>query len=180
MSPPFVRRAEPDDAGAIARIRIAGWRAGYRELVDAAVLADLDEAADTARFLGRLRDPELPTHYWVSVDHGGEVRGFVVLGPDRDESDPAVGEIWALYVDPESWRSGHGRALMASALDAARAVGANAARLWVLEQNLRGRAFYGTCGFTPDGASQPLETLASLEGTPVTEVRLRRSLTDDA
>ena len=180
MRTPLVRRAGADDAHAIARIRIAGWRTAYSDIVDAAVLSELDEVADAERFLRRLLDPDLPARYWVSVDAAGQVVGFVVLGPDRDDSDPTVGEIWALYVDPDAWRSGHGQALISSALDDARAQGATSARLWVLEDNRVGRAFYTACGFTPDGAIQPLDTLPSVAGPPVVEVRLVRSLTDDA
>ncbi len=180
MSTPLVRRAKPADASAIARIRIAGWRAAYQELVDAAVLSDLDVAADTDRFHGRLLDPDLPARYWVSLAADGQVLGFMVLGPDRDESNPTIVEIWALYVDPDAWRSGHGRALMAVALNAARAEGHTAARLWVLEENHLGQVFYDSCGFSPDGTVQPLETLPSAAGLPVVEVRYRLSLQPDA
>jgi GNAT superfamily N-acetyltransferase len=109
------------------------------------------------------------TPAWIAERDGRPV-GFVSCGPPRDDDvAPLTAEIFALYVIPGAWRSGVGRALMATAVDHLRARGAETLTLWVLEANARARAFYEAEGWQPDGASQPLD----MGGFSVIEVRYR-------
>jgi len=155
------------DAREIARVQAAGWRVGYAELVPAAVLAELDERERESRWRDLLPD----TPVLVAQAGGGRLAGFLSLAiPARALGEIGVGEITALYVDPTSWRRGFGRALMDAAAADLRDEGCDAAVLWVLEANHRGRAFYAALGFAPDGAR------AVHERTGVPEIRLRARL----
>jgi GNAT superfamily N-acetyltransferase len=96
--------------------------------------------------------------------------GFAASGPPRDEDVPLpAAEVYAIYVLPESWRRGAGRALLEVATDQWLAQGATTLVVWVLEANAPGRAFYEALGWSPDGARQEID----LGGFAVTEVRYR-------
>jgi GNAT superfamily N-acetyltransferase len=93
----------------------------------------------------------------VAVD-GDRVIGFASFGPYRVDSgagyNPAIGELYAIYVDPDRWSAGTGRKLLAAARAGLKEAGHPAMRLWVFEDNHRSRRFYGRAGLAPDGARQ--------------------------
>jgi GNAT superfamily N-acetyltransferase len=102
----------------------------------------------------------------------GRVAGFVLHGPCRDDdTETTTGEIWALYVDPDRWRAGVGRALADAALADLRRRGFSEATVWTLAESPRNLRFYEALGFELDGAQQRRESF----GAPL-EVRLRRPL----
>jgi ribosomal protein S18 acetylase RimI-like enzyme len=78
-----------------------------------------------------------------------------VLGANRDaDAPPGTGEIRALFVSAEQWRTGVGRALVTAALDRLAAMGYTRATLWSLRDNGRANLFYERLGFSLDGATQ--------------------------
>ncbi len=162
-----VRHAEPDDADAVETIRIRGWRTAYRHVFPP---SDLDALRiDGERWRRRF---ELPPPGWSTfVVEDGEQRvvGFASVGPSRDEQGP--GELYAIYVDPDAWSTGAGRALIETAEEQLRREYA-VAYLWVLEDNPRARAFYERAGWTPDGARKAEERF----GVRAPEVRYRKEL----
>jgi GNAT superfamily N-acetyltransferase len=107
----------------------------------------------------------------VAVD-GERVVGFSSLGPARAGEDPSLGELFTIYVLPDWWGAGVGRALMASTVHHLRAEGFAHAILWVLEDNPRTRRFYEQSGWHADGAVKDEEWL----GTTIREVRYRIDL----
>jgi ribosomal protein S18 acetylase RimI-like enzyme len=159
-----IRPASPDDALAIETIRIRGWRSAYRHVFPAAELDAMP--IDPERWRARLHVPP-PGWETVVCESDGEVVGFASTGPSRDED--ALGELYAIYVDPEAWSTGAGRALIASA-ETALAAEYSAALLWVLEDNPRARGFYERAGWAPDGVRKAEERL----GVRAPEVRYRK------
>lgn len=159
-----IRPASPDDALVIETIRIHGWRSAYRHVFPPAELDGLP--IDAERWRSRLRVPP-PGWSTVVCEHGGRVVGFASTGPSRDEDD--VGELYAIYVDPEMWSAGAGRALMAAAEERL-AAEYDAALLWVLEENPRARGFYERAGWAPDGVRKAEERF----GVRAPEVRYRK------
>jgi ribosomal protein S18 acetylase RimI-like enzyme len=95
--------------------------------------------------------------------------GFVSIGPSRDEE--GIGELYAIYVDPDEWSRGAGRALIARA-ERRLAEEYTEATLWVLEDNPRARRFYEAAGWQTDGARQTVVRL----GVSPPEVRYRKRL----
>jgi ribosomal protein S18 acetylase RimI-like enzyme len=162
----IVRPASPSDAEAIEAVRIRGWQVAYRHVFPPHELDAL--ALEVTRWRRRLRRPPDGWSTLVAQEHG-RVLGFASLGPSRDE--PGVGELYAIYVDPDRWSRGAGRALIA-AVEARLAETYGVATLWVLEANDRARRFYEAAGWRTDGARQTVERL----GVAAPEIRYRKSL----
>jgi GNAT superfamily N-acetyltransferase len=80
------------------------------------------------------------------------------------------GELYAIYVLPEAWRRGVGRAWHGAAAHVLHGRGCREARLWVLRDNPRAREFYLSMGWTRDGA----EKLHSFGSSELPIVRYRR------
>jgi ribosomal protein S18 acetylase RimI-like enzyme len=85
------------------------------------------------------------------------IAGFVTYGASRDEDARGLGEVYALYVDPDSHRGGVGRLLMAHARERLDEAGFDEAILWVLRGNDRAASFYEREGWIPDGATRTEE-----------------------
>ncbi|WKU04729.1 GNAT family N-acetyltransferase [Micromonospora sp. HUAS LYJ1] len=167
-----IRREEPDDAEAIARVHIHGWQAGYAGIMPAEVLARLNPVAwaQRRRDVGTA-DPEHPfTTLLAEVD--GLPAGFATFGPyrnnqDRGDLDPAYGEVLAMYVEPAHWGDGTARHLFAAARDALAARGWREYRVWVLADNARARRFYERAGLSVDGERSRYPVPLAGGGPPV-------------
>ena len=167
-----MRHAVPDDATALARLQVSSWQAAYAAIIPAGHLAAMSAAERAARHAARIAASD-PRAAELVAERDGAVVGWASCGPVRDEDlDPElVGEIRAMYAEPAAWSTGVGTALMRASLEHLRGAGFTAVTLWVLEDNLRARAFYERWAFRPDGARQ----VAQL-GAPIGEVRYARSL----
>jgi ribosomal protein S18 acetylase RimI-like enzyme len=162
----LIRSARRADAPTIEDIRIRGWRVAYRHIFDP---GELDRIRpNPERFEADLERPPTGRAAFVAVDDG-RVVGFAVVGPSRDERD--LGELYALYVDPDSWSRGAGRQLIVHAEERLAQDYAEAA-LWVLEENARARAFYERAGWQTDGA----RNIFRRPGFAAPEVRYRKRL----
>jgi GNAT superfamily N-acetyltransferase len=166
-----LRRATGADAQAVARMHVAAWQTAYRGIIPDSFLDAMDVAARAARYTFDRMGTGGPAT-WIAVD-GDRVVGMVSISPSRDEDQPELGEVQALYVSPERWRSGAGTQLMARAESLLVQAGFREALLWVLRDNARGRAFYEATGWSADGHSKTVE----IGGHEVVEVRYRKALT---
>ena len=169
-SDPVIRRAVFGDARRIAEICVLGWRAAYRGLLPDDYLAMLSVEARAMAWQESLsRDTDWATPAWVA-ERNGEVVGYVIAGPPRDEDVPLpAAEVYAIYVLPAAWRSGVGRALLDTAVAEWRSRHVRRIVLWVLEGNARARRFYEAMGWSPDGGRQEID----LGGVSPVEVRYR-------
>lgn len=145
-----IRVATTADAQRIAEIKVAGWRAAYRGLMPEDVLASLSKDEQAVKWRRRLI--EHPGRVLVAA-LGQQVAGYVSAAASRDADpvDPAVGEIYALYVHPDHWRAGVGSALMVAALDTLRRQQFSRVTLWLLADNDPAIRFYQAHGFQADG-----------------------------
>lgn len=175
MLPLSIRRARPQDAQAIARVHVDGWRWAYREIMPEGVLEGLsvtDRAAGWTQSLTAFASPSV----WVA-ERDGRVVGFAWTGPSRDaDALPTTGELLAIYLEPELVGTGIGRALMARAELELRADGFVGATLWVLAANHLARRFYEASGWSPDGASKH----EAFGGIELHEVRYRTAFVTPA
>jgi GNAT superfamily N-acetyltransferase len=150
-----IRALTDADIDAVAEVHVRSWRSGYAGILAADYLAALDPADFARRRRNRTGPPGSRT--LVATD-GGTVVGFTSFGPYRvdggDGHNPAVGELYAVYVDPARWSAGIGRKLLAAARAGLTEAGFPVMRLWVFEANDRARRFYQRAGLTPDGARQ--------------------------
>lgn len=171
-----IRDATPADAHALATVQVASWRAAYRGLMPDEVLAglsvpDLDRVWSD-RFTARpARTPVL-----VATEQR-RIVGFAAAGPPlvpTDRADPTLGDLYALYLDPEHWGRGIGAPLQAAALDRLVTEGCTHAGLWVLDGNDRARRFYLRTGWADTGRTR---TDRGPQDVELHERRLHRRLT---
>lgn len=174
------RDAAAADAHGIATVLTRSWRAAYRGLLPDDVLGGLS-VADRERFWsGVLAEPPPRVRLVVAIGTGGVV-GFAASGPPlvppdpADPDDPAVGDIYALYLDPDVWGRGLGSQLHAAALERLRAGGFRRAGLWVLDGNERALRFYARHHWTDTGRTRVDEGPG---GCRLHERRLVRATTD--
>jgi GNAT superfamily N-acetyltransferase len=163
-----VRPATLADAEAIARVHVRTWQGAYGHVFPAHRLASI--SLERRAELWRSALPGAPAALVAEVDD--EVVAFASVGPSNDADGDGVGELYAIYVEPEHWDTGVGRELAAAADDALRALGFGEATLWVLEDNPRARRFYEAGGWRVDGTTRTGTHL----GVETTEVRYRKAL----
>lgn len=169
---PFqVRDATVADAPALAAIRIRAWRATYVGIVPAAVLEHMNLDRNTAFFAARAETPH-GQETLVIEEEAGTPNGYALTGPCADVDAAGLGEIEAIYLDPDARGRGLGSALLAVAMTRLGDAGFASAVLWVLTANGPARRFYERHGFTLDGTARMLD----FGGTPIEEVRYRRTV----
>jgi GNAT superfamily N-acetyltransferase len=157
-----VRQGTAEDGEAVARVQISTWQAAYAHVLSPERLQAIpvEPAAEQWR-----------RHPPIVAEADGQVVGFVSVGPARDEY--ADGELYAIYVHPDHWSTGAGRALIAAGEMELRRLGHRRAVLWVLADNPRARRFYERAGWVTDGAERGIEIF----GETVPEVRYAKTLT---
>ena len=174
-----IRPATLNDAQAVARIRVQGWRFAYQGLISQDYLDSLSVAKDAERMRGYLSQlpQNSPPSRSASVQGSGDgekrsfmlaVRGDAVLGfcrfsaaPDKDaRAERATpggtlnGRLHSLYIDPETLGQSIGHTLMNHALSTFAAWGCERATLWVLEGNSRAISFYELQGWRRTGTTK--------------------------
>ncbi|MGW2217083.1 N-acetyltransferase family protein [Nonomuraea sp. NPDC001684] len=169
-----IRQATPADAQALAEVHVRSWQAAYRGLLPQDHLDGLDPAARRPGWERWLAGTAWPRQGTLVAEADGRVVGFAGVLPARDDdADGAtVAEVAAIYLTPESWGRGIGRALMDAALATLTEAGYREAVLWVLDANVRARRFYEAAGWHDDGVTKD----DGSRGFVLTEVRYRRSL----
>ncbi|MEV6642854.1 GNAT family N-acetyltransferase [Amycolatopsis sp. NPDC051371] len=154
-----IRDATVADAQGIGEVHVASWQVAYAGLIPEDFLARLSvepRAASWARQIGEGAGRVLV------AEEDGVVAGFAAFGDTQ---------LYALYLLPEYWGRGLGRALHDRVLEE---LSGDSVVLWVLSTNERAKAFYVRQGWAPDGATQT-ETIDEGRVT-LEETRFRRSL----
>jgi GNAT superfamily N-acetyltransferase len=144
--------ATADDLMRVGALHHRSRADAYRDIVPAEALA-----AGSAERLGRwwaARWPyERDSHLMTIAERDGRIVGFSYVGP-HDHDEPALGELYAIHVDPAELGRGVGRALMVDALATLSGRGWRRAVLWVLAGNSHARRFYARGGWSPDGVER--------------------------
>jgi GNAT superfamily N-acetyltransferase len=153
-------------------VTVAGWRAGYRDIVSPERLADLPVERWRHEVGVGLRRPVADAFTYVAEVDGGFAGYCYVAAPSREaDLGPDAAELVAMYVDPDHWRQGAGNALMEAAVQRLTGLPYAEAVLWTFKENDRAIAFYERTGWRADGA----EKIHPRTGEPA--VRLRRPVT---
>ena len=163
----LIRQATLDDARGIATVHVRGWQIGFVDYIPAQYLAALDVDERSARWQAMLAD-EADSSIYVAEEEG-QVVGWADCGPNRDYLDSAIGEVYGIYVDPDTWDRGIGTALLTTLDERLVEGGYSAAILWTLADNERTRGFYDRRGWRIDGATNEHASGAGL-------VRYRKEL----
>ena len=165
----MIRRAEIQDAGGIARVHVNTWKTAYAGIVSAAYLESLSIDDRTSRWKQSIE--KAAGHTYVAVCEG-RIVGWMCFGPSRDEDGRESHEVYAVYVEHQSWGRGIGRQLMNKAESVLLSEKRADITLWVLEENHPSLAFYDRVGYVPDGKKKTQE----IGGKALSEVRLRKRI----
>ncbi len=162
-----VRPAVPEDAYAVAQVQVRSWQSAYPGLIAQQYLNGLEPEAVAGTYTFGRVGIRIPSTV-VAFD-AATICGLATTGLRRDSDLPGFGELMAIYVDPEYMRTGVGRLLISAARERLRALGVDAAALWVLDGNARARRFYERGGWRFDGTRRT----RTYGGAPAHEVRYR-------
>lgn len=165
-----VRSAVIGDAERIAALNAAGWRAGFRGVINDAYLTDYDGLPGLRH--ATLAEPGNDDIQLVAVD-GEEIVGWVAGGPaHEDDLGPGAYEVRACYVDPARWRTGVGRRLVGALVEGLDLGRWTHLMLWTPRDAAPTNAFYRSLGMVRDGRESLLD-----RGGPVPLVRFSVPLT---
>jgi GNAT superfamily N-acetyltransferase len=158
MTESVIRALTAADVDAVAAVHVRGTRAANAGIMPAAHLASLDPAVFAARRRADLGGSGRQTVVAIRDDR---IVGFAGFGADRE--DPGLGELYAIYVDPDAWGTDAGWRLFEAARHGLTGLGFAVMRLWVLAANRRARSFYERAGMTTDGVTVPHRAGAGIE-----------------
>lgn len=152
------RYAEPKDAKAIGEIRVATWRAAYREFMPQDFLKTLDSSRNIAELKERLSNQS--DDFTISVaEKRGDVVAFSIVGKPRYEAVSGTIELWAVNVLPNFWRMGIGSGLVARAINYASRAGFESIELWCIKGNTSAQEVYRKLGFVESGQERSTSQL---------------------
>ena len=151
-----IRREEPDDAEAVARVHVRGWQAGTPASCRPRCSSRLNLAAwaQRRRDIGTA-DPEHPSPPCVGRSTA-RVVGFATFGPYRatrtaTTSTERYGEIVRMYVEPAPGARDRGAALLPPPAPALTERGWTELPALGAGGQRRARRFYERAGLSPDG-----------------------------
>lgn len=140
----IMREARLEDATAIAKVYIKGWRTTYPGIVPEDYLANMSLEEHTKRWQNILSSGD--GFVSVAEDESGNIAGFIWGGDVRDKSDPAfTGELHAIYVLKSCQGQDIGRRLVRTLAQQLWKVGIHSMIVWVLADN-PSRRFYEKLG----------------------------------
>ncbi len=169
----LIRRAQPEDAMAVAGVHVRSWKAAYRNILPDDYLDQLRPEDRAGKYDFASRDPLKPsTLVAVGDPENPAIQGFATTMPVTDSDMPGYGELCALYIDPRYWGNGLGVALLSAARRQMFEQGFRKAILWVLTGNVRAENFYRNDGWRADG----IHRKATVWNIEVDEIRYSREL----
>jgi ribosomal protein S18 acetylase RimI-like enzyme len=142
-----VRRAQLQDAAAIARVHVDTWRSTYRGIVPDEHLGGMSYERSQRNWEERISDPDRRNTLFVGEDDGGSVVGFAACGAARDDARDYESELYAIYVNQNMQGKGLGKRLVLSVAQQLKARGFDSMLIWVLADN-RYKRFYESIGGT--------------------------------
>jgi ribosomal protein S18 acetylase RimI-like enzyme len=159
----LIRRAEADDADGIARVCAAGWRDTYRGIKERErIEAVIAEYYAPERISREIANPEGWDGWIVAVEDD-----TVIGAGGGGMTEPGVGEIFVLYLDPTRRGEGIGTLMLDAITEQQRAQGAREQWVSVEPENTKGLPFYYARGFEvrgqrPEWGTAPKEGRVSL------------------
>ena len=156
-----LRHSTVDDAGAIARVQALSWQATYRGMIPQDYLDAIDVDAWAERHRGHmLEEPEGFVSYMAEEE--GEIVGWALGGPNRDQRMIYSAELFTIYLLPGYERRGIGRMLMNAVARGLMSLGFESMIVWVLRDNWAAREFYEALG-----GAYVVRGVMDLDGTDV-------------
>ena len=141
-----IRELTGDDAEDFRHLRLRALKEhpdAFGSSYEAESAAPIEAAAERLRLNAESQDS-----FTLGAYRGKDLVGMVGLYQESREKTRHRGTIWGMYVPTEEQRKGIGKALLARALELARALpGLEQVELQVVTRNRRARDLYGSFGF---------------------------------
>ncbi len=133
-----IRRAEPQDAAAIADVHLEAWRGAYSGIIPHKTLTAMINRRGSDWWSNAIRRAATV----LVVEIGGTIAGYATVGRNRARELRQQGEIYELYLRPEYQGIGLGRRLFSAARRKLADHGLSGLVVWALEDNQNALAFY--------------------------------------
>jgi GNAT superfamily N-acetyltransferase len=167
-----VRPATVRDTKAIAQIQALASQMAFKALFPGEAVPVADSLA-TSQAYWREAIEYIEPQVLVAVK-GDTVLGFVGFDRSRDAKTPnTMGEIWAIYADPNHWGEGVGLALWDAARDGLLEEGCTKVTVWVPLGCERALRFHDMAGFKREMTSIKTVPMGKVK---VEEIRFKRDL----
>nr|WP_321458193.1 GNAT family N-acetyltransferase [uncultured Cohaesibacter sp.] len=147
---PVLRSAKPDDAEAIAALKVICWQTAYKGLMPEASLEHLNAADEVPHWRNWLAD-ETSGLIANLLFYEGLLVGYGLAGPMRlgdrpGEEIEADAELYALYVHPDYQRRSFGQKLLSELVGTIMAQGFGKIGAWMIGGNVKAEGFYKKTG----------------------------------
>jgi GNAT superfamily N-acetyltransferase len=139
-----VRPARPDDAAGVARVYIDSWHDTYAGVLPTQLLCAMTPAGQSARWQATIR-AQSREHVLVAEHETYGIVGMTSFGAARDGAAGFDSEVYTLYVDPNFFGQGAGKALLNAAFADLRRRGYSGCIIWAHAKN-PARFFYEAMG----------------------------------
>ena len=144
-----IRRVELGDEEALAYVQTESWKAGFKDILSARILAQHTCVEDVAQRYRRLLEQKIGNGYLLTVE--GAPHCIAWWNAARESDMPGYAELICIHSLPHRWRRGYGRAMMEVVLRDVAQAGYSKIMLWVFEKNTGARRFYEALGFAANG-----------------------------
>jgi GNAT superfamily N-acetyltransferase len=142
----IIRRAQVEDAAAIAEVHVKTWRAAYAGMLPDKFLLNLSADKHESRWWRHVLAGTNIRHYvYVADDEDAGVVGFCSGGAMRGETAEFDSEVYALYLLDSFQGKGIGKSLFLALVAHHQKLGDKSLLVWVLDQN-PARFFYESLG----------------------------------
>lgn len=150
----IVREATEKASKIIASIGVASWQAAYRDIISDEYLNSLSVEGREKHIINSIANP---TNRFAIAELDEEPVGMICFYPlSNDAHAKREWEIKALYVLPQYWNKGIGRALIQYAFQYMVANKGEICNLWVLADNQNARKFYERMGMSFTGKEKTI------------------------
>lgn len=140
-----IRKAQPEDASAMATVHVTAWREAYRGIVSDEILENLSIQRRTEQWTNSLTDETHAYHRAFVAEGEGQVVGFAGYGASQTEETDFDGELFSIYILQAVHKQGVGRRLVNAVVKELRGMGCSSMMVWVLKDN-PARGFYERLG----------------------------------
>jgi L-amino acid N-acyltransferase YncA len=127
-----IRKADIEDAAAIAHVHVESWKTTYAGIVSDVFLASLNKEVRTQSWQEQILAANISI--LVAEEETG-IFGFAAGGKIREKLDDFDAELYAIYLLHERQKQGAGRTLCLTLASALQTSGFTSMIVWVLEQN---------------------------------------------
>ena len=149
----LLRQANTDDAQRIAQVQVTTWQSAYLGMIPDGYLGSLSIDRRAQNWV-KILESATTGNQTIVAEMDGVVVGFIGIGRSRESEETGLGEVFSIYVEPNFQSRGIGSKLMQAGIALLKDQGLNGAVLWVLDQNIRTRAWYESHGWQSNGKSK--------------------------